>query len=565
MKIDKYLMGRNIKRIFLGICVLFFLLSFAFLIQKNLSSIFNKNLYWDDESTNSVVSANLTRKIFPPMVRINSLSQKFSDWRDGPYWQHIPPLFTYVPLPGYILDHQVTIEVKRLSYATVLMLTGLLFILTIYWFDKKITSTLAATIAAACFIFIKFSQNLISGVDFGNSDILLAFNIVLSFAAICWYLKKEQGLRIDYSIWKLILIGFIVSLPIITKNILGAIPATTFFLLLINDHRKINIKVLISFFSVALFLVIAYLPLYISSPETFKEEIFLPFVHMKNYEGWEKPWHYFITHYIQDSYLGSFTIFYYLSILTGLFLLIKKKIKDTSKIIVTLSIVWFIWSLVAISCIKSKAPNFIYQSFLLSLFFVVYTIIFLFSQTKISLKITEFVTKINKNKTTLIGRFLIVILIILLGLNIYYYRQVIIQFQQTRNSSYIYESEHEKYYHFAETIRRTGVNTNDLFLLAYSQDDYWFRYYIMFLTGSEARTLREFKKINPTYSTLQNKYQRIFIVSDKYGDYKELNIPYFISYIGRFRVLEINTKDLDNNYVEKIIKTLPGVKNHFAD
>lgn len=566
MNLNNLFSEKIIKRIFLGICILIVLLSFSCVIQNDFDKIFKKDLIWDDESTNSVVSANLSRKIFPPMIRLNPLREFFYDWREGPYWQHIPPLFTYIPVPFFKLDNQITIEVKRLAYAGVLLLTSLIFLLSVYLFDKRIKTTAAATLAAVIFVTNEFSRNLVTGIDFGTSDLLLALTVVLSFASICWYLKEDKEKRLKYTFWKIAFIGVVISLPIITKNILGAIPATTFFLLLIRDYKKINWKLFTGFFSFLIMIFLAYAPLYLSSPETFREEIFLPFVHMKNYEWWGRPWHFFITTYFPEDYTKSFTALYYFGILLGLWFLFKKRFNGRTEIILKISIFWFIWNLAAISMIESKAPNFIFQSFIFSLFFVSYLLIFLFEKTPLIVFIKKQIKNINTKKPRVINIFLILTIIILLGVTINSYRLTVINFYKIRNTAYNYKSEHEIYYHFAEEARTKGVNTDDLFILAYSKGDIWFRYYLLFLTGSEARTIKELKDFKTPFTVVQKKYKRVFLVSDKAADYKnEIQVPHQVDYVDRFMVTKIETKDLQNNYISDFLFFLPPVKNKFPE
>src|SRR3989344_5947442 len=95
--------------------------------RHDLPLVFQKDLLAHDESSNSVVADNLTRKFFPPMVRTNPLVDEQGNWMEGPYWQHIPPMFAYVPHIFFEIDGHVTIEVKRLAFAFVTLLTGLLF------------------------------------------------------------------------------------------------------------------------------------------------------------------------------------------------------------------------------------------------------------------------------------------------------------------------------------------------------------------------------------------------------------------------------------------------------
>ena len=157
-----------------------------------------------------------------------------------------PPLFAYIPLPLFKIDGQVTIEIKRLSYALMVLFGGIIFILSIAKFDKNYLATIAATLAATIWVKTPFTRNLITGLDFGALDIVWAFAVICCFAALCLYLKNDSNIRKKYAWWKLVLAGFVVALPTLTKNVLGAIPAATFFLLLIFDQKKVTGKFLVS-------------------------------------------------------------------------------------------------------------------------------------------------------------------------------------------------------------------------------------------------------------------------------------------------------------------------------
>src|SRR6185436_16780601 len=174
----------------------------------------------------------------------------------------------------------------------------LLFIFSVYKFRKSLDSAIAATIAAVFWINTPFTRELITGYAFGVSDIVLAFCVVAGFAAVLWYLAGERESRPDYSNRKLILIGLAMALPILAKNLLGAIPAATFFGLLLLDHRAMNKKVFMAAGSFLGLLAVYLLPLYFSSPETFKSEILVSFFHAQNYEGWGRVWHWYVTNYL---------------------------------------------------------------------------------------------------------------------------------------------------------------------------------------------------------------------------------------------------------------------------
>lgn len=540
------------KKLFFGICMFVFVLCFAHMISQEWKMIFSKDLYFQDESSNSVVSANLTRKIFPAMIRTNPLVQTPGDWMEGPYWQHIPPLFAYIPLPFFAIDNHISIEIKRLSYAFFVLLTGILFISIVHLYKKNIISTAVATIASILFVLTFITKNLINGRVFGTSDILLAFVMTLSFGFVLWYLNKDQNERRKYSISKLIITSIIVALPIITKNMLGAIPAFTFFVLLLIDQKRINKKVFLSTVCFLGVLLLYFFPLYISSPTTFKKEILLPISFFKNYEDWARPWHFFITNYIPFYYTRELSFFYYLGILCGLWILIKNKIDKKTKTILALSISWFLLNLLGVSMVRSKSPNLIFQTYLFSLFFAIYVPILFLSQInwqKLYTKIQNVYTK----KIILINRALICVFVVLVCTSFYSYTNLILQIPKTRAQNYDYKSTKEKFYRFAEIEQKYGANTNDLFVLDSSKDNCWFRYYTLFLTGAESRAFTEIINYNVPFDDIKNKYKRIFFVLDASKNIpSEIKIPYKIQNTEDFQVIILDTQFLDNNYINTL-------------
>src|SRR6185369_15134213 len=91
------------------------------------------------------------------------------------------------------------------------------------------------------------------------------------------------------------------------------------------------------------------------------------------------------------------TEFYYFVLALGLLATTSKRGERKDKILLWLSGGWFIWNLLAISFVTSKVPNFIYQSFLLSLFFVVYTLVILLkSQLSALTHIRDYFTRVPR-------------------------------------------------------------------------------------------------------------------------------------------------------------------------
>jgi hypothetical protein len=492
------------------IAVIVLMLVFASFFIRNtrhdLPLIFEKDLRAHDESSNSVVSANITRKFFPPMVRVNPLVEKQGNWMEGPFWQHIPPLFAYVPYPFFILDGEVTIEIKRLSFAFVVLLTGLLFIWSVYKFRQNIWATLAATIAAIAWIYTPFTHELITGYAFGVSDIVLTFTVIGSFAALLWYLNFDKELRLQYPLWKLVLIGSILALPIMAKNLLGAIPIATFFIILLHDYRTLNKKILIALGGFVAILLAYLLPLYFSSPETFKNEILISFLHMGNLEGWGRPWHYYVTNYLPQRYLFGWTWVYFTGLILGLVVSIKYKRERKSRILLTLSGGWFLWNLITISLVESKIANFIFQSYLLSLFFITYSF---------TTVVGRFIDPFKSDKSAnYVRKLLVPALLICILLTSWQGVRVINSFNHQRAQAYDYDTEKEKFYQAAEKFKQLGLNTKDMVIVHVSDNDCWFRYPILFLTGAEAKTLLELSfGFDP--DAIKQKYNRIYFVIQK--------------------------------------------------
>ncbi|MEO8065700.1 MAG: hypothetical protein ABI643_02490 [Candidatus Doudnabacteria bacterium] len=542
------------NQIIVAILCLIFTTLFLFNTKSDFPWIFKKDLLAHDESSNSVVAANLTRKLFPPMVRVNPLVDQEGNWMEGPYWQHIPPLFAYVPYLFFNLDGQVSIEVKRLSYAFVLCPAGLLFICGIYRFRQNLSAALAATIAAIFWLNTPFTHELISGYAFGASDIVLAFTVVFGFLANLWYLEKDQELRLNYPIWKFALIGLVVALPVMAKNLLGAIPAATFFGLLIWDHRTINKKVSASVLFFLFLLLVCLLPLFFSSPQTFKSEIFVSFTHFRQLEGWARPWHWYLSDYLPQRYLFRWTWVYYAGITLGIVLSIKYKGERKDKILLGLSGGWFVWNLLAISLVTSKVPNFIYQSYLLSLFFILYALTICVRQVAETFRFR----KLWKSEDF---RY-IYVLALSIALLVTGYESVRFDqaFKSRRAQAYIYQSEHEKFYRTAEEMRALGLTTNDLIIVRVSDSDCWFRYYPLFLTGTESKTLLEMNfGFDP--NAIKQKYSRMFFVINKTAPSPDVETHRFE--LTDYSMVEFDLSSFTSAQIQSIVRSL--IDSHQAD
>jgi hypothetical protein len=213
---------------------------------------------------------------------------------------------------------------------------------------------------------------------------------------------------------------------------------------------------------------------------------------------------------------------------------------------------WFFWNLIAISAIHSKSPNFIYQSYLPGLFFSIYTpLLYLENRTTVFSKLENqiapfFCTTILRLKLAYITLFIALVTILSA------YSNMFKTIKQTRMKPYVYRTQHEQYYHFAETEQKNGINQASLFILNATANDCWFRYYILFLTGAEARTFNELLTYNISLQTLQLKYKTLHLVVESQQTVNEMNIPHTSQNIDGFHVLTFDVKSLDQRYLEKL-------------
>ncbi len=486
------------KPITVAILCLVFSTLFLFNTKRDFPLIFKKDLLAHDESSNSVVAANITRKFFPPMVRVNPLNEEQGNWMEGPYWQHIPPMFAYVPYVFFELDGEVTIEVKRLAFAFMIWLTGILFITLIYAYSSSIWAVVAATLATIFWINTPFTHELITGYAFGVSDIVLAFTVILGLDGVLWYLHKEKEGRLQYPWWKIGIMAIFVAMPILAKNLLGAIPAAIFFISLSVDYKGLSKKVLtaVSFF--AGIIALYYLPLFLISPETFKSEILISFFHATDYEGWGRPWHYYISNYLPQRYLFGWAWVYFVGLIFATWYTFFGKLERIQKLLLAIPLLWFVWNLVAISFIESKIANFIFQSYLLSLFAIVYSIF-------------EFARSVGTWRSALRYEMIVIPTLIVAILAMGYETiRFVQQFNFQRAQGYTYQTLHEKFYEVSEKMRDEGISEKDLVIVNVSQDDCWARYYILFLTGAEAKTLLEMHFNTVPYTTINQRYSGIY-------------------------------------------------------
>lgn len=543
-----------LKSIFVASCLLVFSALFFQNTASDAPLIFKKDLLAHDESSNSVVASNITRKVFPPMVRTNPLVEGQGNWMEGPYWQHIPPLFAYVPYVPFLLDGGVTIEVKRLSFAALVWFTGLLFIYLSYRLSKSLWVGVAATAAAVIWARTPFTRELITGYAFGVSDIVLSFMVILAFSAIVWYLKEEKEGRREYPWWKISLISAACILPLLAKNLLGAIPAAILVGFLIRDFR-FSIKFWQGIASMACLALLYYVPLFLASPETFKSEILISFFHVSDYEGWGRPWHYYFSNYLPDRYLFSWTFAFWLGLLFSGWFLVFGGLKRVERLLLGLSIVWFLWNLAAITLVESKIANFIFQSYLLSLFAIslsaIFTLRYIFQQG-IFEKIRNMVYQYSSKTFILFA----VAAIVFAGVSL---KDLVVSAQTMRGNPYAYESEREKFYQTGEELKVLGLGTQDLTIVRVSNNDCWLRYNILFLTGAESKALLEMSfGFDPI--GVKNKYSRMHFIVQKDNAYSPANGVR--SELSNFSRIEFDLTQMGHEEIDTAIK---GFVAHHAN
>jgi hypothetical protein len=477
-----------------------------------LPKYFQKDLYSFDESINSVVSANLYRDFWNPSVRLNSMIDDYQDWTEGPQWQHIPPLFAYVPLPLFWLDGQVSIEMKRLSYV---LLAYLMFALLTYYFSSFLGNTLlsfSSVVTCILWTHSPFVKGLLQGGYFGYSDIVLAFTISASIIFIIHFLVFKRHEFYALNELSFFFYAFVFSLPILAKNALGGLPIALFFVLLIYIYKNFNRYILTFLVSVILFNGLYYGIQFYKHPEVFKQEFLFSFAHFGEVEGWKRPWHFFVSNYLPKLYLSKAFIPTILILVPTIIYYIKNRFsyKYSEKIVLDLFLLYFALHVFIITFITSKSPNFLLQSFHFFIFFLVFNLGFIIKN------------HLNHSRKSVIlnHKWTNRILLFLLCVSIFVF---IYRFNGERT---VPSKPSNVHYLLAEAINRELSPTlKDIFITytdtinlkpeeVWNDKDTWLRYYILFVSGSESRTMEEFIDYPDKY-LLPQKFDRFFIITSK--------------------------------------------------
>lgn len=370
---------------------------------------------------------------------------------------------------------------------------------------------------------------------------VLASTVILCLWVILRYLEQPSAYRVDYSTGKLAAIAAIVALPIAAKSALGLIPAATFFTILLWDQRRPNHKFVFACLAFLGVIFCVFAPLYLSSPETFWREMGVPIAHFGNFEGWARPWYFFLTNYLPKHYFHKLTAVAYAAFLFSLALGLRNRLQGRPRTIMTVCGGWFLWNLVAVSAISSKAPNFIFQSYLPFLFFCVYGI---------GQWLETHISRLKRAEIALAKwpKWLKPATLFLAVLTVAGFARLSYKVHQARTAPYAYNSEHEQFYQLAEVQQAGGADTSDLFVLDTSPDDCWFRYYVLFLTGAETRTLNEVLAYDVAASDIQAKYKTMHYVLPVSDSPPEIAAVESISVVNRYQILSFDTHALKPDY-----------------
>lgn len=518
-----------LTRLTLGLMLLF-AAAFAWfqLAPGQWDLIFLKTLRSYDEATNATVAANLTRDLFPPAVRLNPLIERYTTWFEGPLWQHIPPLFLYFPLPFFWLDGGPSPEVYRLTYAGVELATGLVLIAATAFFTRSRLAAVCAAIAALCWARTPFTAALVNGERFGVSDTVLAFATTCAFAGVLYYLARRERLTTG----QYALLGLAMAFPMLVKHALGAIPAATLAGLFLWDRKRLGTGPWAAAGVFVAVLAAYYGGLYGSSPETFLGTFGVAFQHVgADYEGWARPWHEFLTYYLPGGYLqGPTWPLFLVALVVGGGVLARKGLSSREREVAYLALGWFLWNLLAVSVITSKAPNFIFQTYLLGLFAAIY------------IPAAALAPRLRNRADAWLAPARVTLLLALSTvLAVGTLAFGVVKFRERRAAPYVYQLPLERIYHMAETGRDAGWGLRDLVLIKLSDPeetpppaapgwlighrseeatfDFWGRNAFMFLTGSEAWVYDDFRRLplerEDLQAALRRKYDRMHVAIAK--------------------------------------------------
>lgn len=545
---------RKIRLSYIIFTILLFSIGVLAFSYQQMADYFHKDLISYDECTNAVVSNNLYRDNFPPKLRLNSLTDEYQGWKEGPDWQHIPPLFSYVPFVFYFLDGEPTIEVRRYSYLFIAYLQGIIFIIGIFLIFKQKRAVFWAAAAAYLWIITPFTRGVLNANYFGYSDIVLAFTVTLSLLLTILVFQSIQRKETPVSGHLLALAITASALPVLTKNVLGALPWA--FLVVVMYDGLTKRRIVRSEFFLTFFVPLSICAIYYGanlwkSPEAFKASFFVSFQHFGNFEGWKKPFHYFVTNYYPKRYFQFLSIPFLIGFIAAVYFWWNME-KEKQRSALYFFLTYFAIHLVVISIVTSKSANFALQSYLFLLFFVLYVLWDKILDIMPELKFTKLFDLSYKYRRA-VGITTFTIFALLLAANIYKAKII-------RTSPYNYNTQNEKFFQFGELSNHILYGSpSSLFILdtdektypdgeSFKDPDFWMRYYIMYHSGAEARRIEEvadFKNDFDVQDAIRRKYKEVFLVTSKKmqnGKYANLNSRF--EQVGSYQVKKLRKKEV---------------------
>jgi hypothetical protein len=494
----------------------------AFTFQQ-MPDYFNRDLMSYDECTNAVVSHNITRDFFPPRLRLNPLDESYAGWKEGPDWQHIPPISFYIPYVFYSIDGHASLEMRRLSYVFIAFLQGLLFLIAVSALFRQKRAIFTAILASWLWLLTPFVRQVLNANAFGYSDIVLSFSVVLSIIGTLCYKYLEFRTPKDKRNF-LILVIFGATLPLLVKNVLGALPLAFLFYFLVRERGEENVpkgSILMAVLIPLATCAIYYGACLWKSPEAFKAEFFVSFQHFGNYEGWAKPFWYYLTNYLPYRYLG-WMYFPFLIALGYSIYLWRQEEPSQRKVITGTFLVYFLIVFAVISIVTSKSANFLLQGYFFILFFVLYMLIDKLAKSIPGIRFNNLIQWMYSIRLQVFAVSLVVF-----GTFLYLNLSSI---KELRTETFEYVTQKHTFFEFGFLCERyLYADQHFLFILdtdslqyagdmVHEDPDYWMRYYILFNSGSEARRLEEVREYDADHdllTTMRRRYKQIYLVTSK--------------------------------------------------
>jgi hypothetical protein len=223
----------------------------------------------------------------------------------------------------------------------------------------------------------------------------------------------------------------------------------------------------------------------LDSPSTFAQEIIVPILHLGNYEGGAMPWHFYLFYFCDHYLYRNITLATVVWIVIGLGAVasVAQMMRSQFRLdLASLSLVIFVFNLVAVTLVSTKSPSFLYQSLLPLLFFCT-NLIF----TNIGSVFRPFGGLVASGLKPWTLGLLGAVLLVQGGLWAQSYRA-------ERVSPASYDSGIEGLlFKAGDQGYREGWGLRDLVLTGPYDGDLWGRFPFIILTGSESRTVKELK------------------------------------------------------------------------